>query len=62
MGWEILIPMLINVGVRSWTVIHAAMQDSGLDDAQIALLKPKWDALVNDVARAAGVPPPRGSL
>ncbi len=54
MGWEELIPVLINLGVKSWSVIHAAMQDAGLDDAQIALLKPQWDALYDDVRRAAG--------
>lgn len=49
-----LIETAIQLGVKSWSVIHALLADAGQDDATIALHKPKWDALVDDVRRAAG--------
>lgn len=55
--WQAFISQAISLGVKSWAVIHAAMQDAGADDATIAALMPKWDALVSDVRRAAGLPP-----
>ena len=55
--WEALISMAAQLGVRSWAAIHALLTDAGADDATIAALLPKWDALVSDVRRAAGVPP-----
>lgn len=53
-AWEQAAVSLTNLGVRSFHVIRAAMQDAGADDAAIATLESKWDALVADVARAAG--------
>ena len=55
--WEALISMAAQLGVKSWSVIHSALTDAGADDATIAALLPKWDALVTDVRRAAGLPP-----
>lgn len=52
--WEGVAEELVGLGVKSFSVIKAAMQDAGADDAAIAALQPKWDALVSDVARAAG--------
>ena len=56
--WEQWITQAAALGVQSWTVLQAALQDAGADDATIAALAPKWDALVDDVRRAAGEPPP----
>lgn len=52
--WEAFAVQAVGLGVKSFTVIKAAMADAGADDALIAALAPKWDALVADVARAAG--------
>ena len=52
--WEGLITQAVGLGVKSWSAIHGLLQDAGADDAAIAVLQPKWDALVADVARAAG--------
>lgn len=52
--WEGVIGQLVGLGVKSFSVIKAAMADSGADDATIAAFEPKWDALVDDVKRAAG--------
>ena len=51
--WQGLIINAVSLGVRSWSAIHALLQDASADDAAIAALRPKWDALVNDIARAA---------
>lgn len=60
--WEGFITQAAALGIKSWQTIHSALQDAGADDALIAALQPKWDALVADVARAAGEPsPPPGS-
>lgn len=53
--WQGIATQLISMGVRSFSVIRAAMADAGNDDAQIAQLQPHWDALVTDVKRAAGL-------
>lgn len=55
--WEALIAQAVSLGVKSWATIHALMQDARADDATIAALQPKWDALATDVRRAAGLPP-----
>jgi hypothetical protein len=52
--WQAAAMQLISLGVKSYGVIRRAMQDAGVDDATIAEFAPKWDALLNDVARAAG--------
>lgn len=51
--WEGLIVQAAGLGVKSWVVIHAMLQDAGADDATIEALQPKWHALRADVARAA---------
>lgn len=51
--WGALIQMAVSLGVKSWQAIHDMASSAGLDDAQIQALKPKWDALYDDVARAA---------
>lgn len=53
--WEAWIMQAVSLGVKSWSIIHAALQDAGVDDATIAALQPKWDALYADVQRAAGL-------
>lgn len=53
--WEGFALQAFALGVRSFQTIRAVMQDAGMDDAIIAALEPKWDALVNDVRRAAGM-------
>lgn len=53
MMWQAFITQAVGLGVKSWSVIRAAMQDAGADDATINALSPKWDALHDDVARAA---------
>lgn len=53
--WEAFILQAASLGVKSWVVIHAALQDSGADDAIIAALQPKWIALNADIRRAAGL-------
>lgn len=55
--WFPFIEMAISLGVRSFTVIRAAAENAGLDDAQIAILRQKWNVLYTDVRRAAGLPP-----
>ena len=52
--WQGIATQLFGMGVKSFSVIKAAMKDAGADDAAIAALQPKWDALVADVRRAAG--------
>lgn len=52
--WQGIATQLVGMGVKTFAVIKAAMTDAGADDATIAALQPKWDALVNDVRRAAG--------
>lgn len=52
--WQSLITLAASLGVQSWTAIHGLLQDAGADDATIAALSPKWDALVDDIKRAAG--------
>lgn len=53
MQWMSFIQLAASLGVKSWNIIRATMTNAGLDDAQIALLQPKWDALEDDVRRAA---------
>ena len=36
-------------------MIRALFKDAGMDDATIETLRPKWDALYDDVRRAAGL-------
>lgn len=50
-----LITAAAEFGVRSWSVIKAMLADAGHDDDAIEALRPKWDALVDDVRRAAGL-------
>jgi hypothetical protein len=52
--WQGIVTQLVGMGVKSFTAVKAVMQDAGADDATIAALQPKWDALVDDVRRAAG--------
>lgn len=52
--WEDVTVKLVALGVKSFSVIRAAMADAGHDEDAIALLAARWDALVADVARAAG--------
>jgi hypothetical protein len=56
LAWEGLITNAVGLGVKSWSVIHAAMIDAGVaaDDAAISDLQAKFDALWTDVNRAAG--------
>lgn len=54
MQWGALIQMAASLGVKTWGAIKALGHDAGLDDATLEALKPKWDALVDDVRRAAG--------
>lgn len=54
MQWESFIAFGVSLGVKSWGVIKNLLNDAGADDALIAALQPKWDALVADIARAAG--------
>lgn len=53
--WQGFALQAFALGVRSFQSIKALMQDAGADDAMIAALEPKWDALVDDVKRAAGL-------
>ncbi len=55
MGWDVLIPALLRLGV-SWLTVRQAQQDAGLDDAQIAANRVKWAALYDDVERASKPP------
>lgn len=52
--WQGQATQLFALGVRSFQIIRAAMQSAGEDEALIAALEPKWDALHADVQRAAG--------
>lgn len=54
LAWEGLIAGAVQLGVRSWSAIRGLLADAGADDATIAALEGKWDALVADVRRAAG--------
>lgn len=56
MQWEAVIAQASLLGVKSWRVIKALLDDAGADDALIAALEPKWDALIADIARAAEPP------
>jgi len=51
--WEGLITMAAAMGVKSYNVIKAMLQDAGADDATITALQPKWDTLTNDIRRAS---------
>lgn len=51
---EAFVLQAISLGVKSWNIIHAALEDAGLDDAQIVMLRTRWKALRDDVVRAAG--------
>lgn len=53
--WQGIITQAAAAGVRSWGVIKALLADAGVDDATVAALAPKWDALVDDIKRAAEV-------
>jgi len=55
--WIDLAERLVQLGVRSWAVIRAAMEDAGVDEATIQAMRPKWIALRDDVRRAAGLDP-----
>ena len=53
--WESLIVLAYSLGVRSFTAIKTLAADAGVDVAAFAeAMQPKWDALVADIARAAG--------
>ena len=51
--WEGAAELLVSLGVKSFHVIRAAMENAGEDDATIQALGPKWQALTDDIARAA---------
>lgn len=55
-AWLPVIHALASLGVKSYGVIRAALQDAGADDATIAALQPRWDALFLDVQRASRPP------
>jgi hypothetical protein len=57
-GWITVIEALVPLGVKSWQVIHGLLADAGVahDQAVLTQLKPKWDALVSDIARASQSP------
>lgn len=55
--WEAVIVQLARLGVTGWHAVQALLEDAGADEETIALLAPKWDALVDDVRRAAGQSP-----
>ncbi len=55
MGWEVLIPALLRLGV-SWATLRQAQQDTGMDDAQIEANRVKWIVLVRDIERASKPP------
>lgn len=50
---EALIKYALDLGVRSWHTIAALFSSAGFDEQTISDLKPKWDALYDDVKRAA---------
>jgi hypothetical protein len=51
--WQAFITQAAALGVKSFGVIKALLQDAGADDATIAALTPKWNVLYDDVQRAA---------
>ncbi len=56
--WEGLAEQAFQLGVRSFDAIKGLMSDAGVadDDAAIAALQTKWDALYADVERASQPP------
>ncbi len=52
--WGALIQTAFSLGVRTWATIKAMLEDAGADDESIEILRGKWDALYDDVKRAAG--------
>lgn len=56
-AWEPLIALAVNLGVKSFEAIRALLHDADADDdAVLAALAPKWDALYSDVERASRGP------
>jgi hypothetical protein len=52
--WIPVIQQLFAMGVKSWDVIAAVLQDADADVATVQALRPKWADLVADIRRAAG--------
>jgi type IV secretory pathway TrbD component len=58
--WAPFLGMAAQIGIRSWSVIHAMIQDAHQNDPEVAQevarqLQPQWDDLRMRVARAAGL-------
>jgi hypothetical protein len=52
--WQSVAMQLVSLGVTGVRALQTALKDAGADDATIALMTDKWNALVADVGRAAG--------